>query len=153
MRFSRSTHLLMPLSLETLMSIKDWLTYSGGPDRPGELCYNFSISNDLTQMVNFPTWTPDCNSHSPTLLDLFISSDACSSTTAFPPSGNSDHIVLSVSIDLPWNSQWNASFHCITYDYSCTDWDGLPDHLRDVLWEGIFKLKSSPAASKFFEWL
>ena len=34
---------------------KDWLTYSGGTDRPGELCYNFSISNDLTQIVNFPT--------------------------------------------------------------------------------------------------
>ena len=29
----------------------DWLTYSGGTDRPGELCYNFLISNDLTQMV------------------------------------------------------------------------------------------------------
>ena len=28
---------------------KDWLTYSGGTDRPGELCYNFSISNNLTQ--------------------------------------------------------------------------------------------------------
>ena len=26
----------------------DWLTYSGGTDQPGELCYNFSISNDLT---------------------------------------------------------------------------------------------------------
>ena len=26
---------------------KDWLTYSGGTDRPGELCYNFPISNDL----------------------------------------------------------------------------------------------------------
>ena len=36
---------------------KDWLTYSGGTDRPGELCYNFSISNDLTQIVNFPTLT------------------------------------------------------------------------------------------------
>ena len=34
---------------------KDWLTYSGGTDRPGELCYNFSISSDLTQMINFPT--------------------------------------------------------------------------------------------------
>ena len=34
---------------------KDWLTYSGGTDRPGELCYNFSISNDLTQIVIFPT--------------------------------------------------------------------------------------------------
>ena len=29
---------------------KDWLTYSDGTDRPGELCYNFSISNDLTQI-------------------------------------------------------------------------------------------------------
>ena len=29
---------------------KDWLTYSGGTGRPGELCYNFSISNDLPQM-------------------------------------------------------------------------------------------------------
>ena len=37
---------------------KDWLTYSGGTDRPGELCYNFSISNDLTQIVNFPTRIP-----------------------------------------------------------------------------------------------
>ena len=33
---------------------KDWLTHSGGTDRPGELCHNFSVSNDLTQMVNFP---------------------------------------------------------------------------------------------------
>ena len=55
---------------------RDWLTYSGGTDRPGELCYNFSISNDLTQMVNFRTWIPDCDSHSPALLDLFLSSDA-----------------------------------------------------------------------------
>ena len=36
---------------------KDWLTYSGGTDQPGELCYNFSISNDLTQTVNFTTQT------------------------------------------------------------------------------------------------
>ena len=33
----------------------DWLTYSGGTDRTGELCYNFSISSNLTQMVNFLT--------------------------------------------------------------------------------------------------
>ena len=51
---------------------KDWLTYSCGTDQPGELCYNFSISNDLTQMVNFPTRIPDCDSHSPALLDSFL---------------------------------------------------------------------------------
>ena len=38
---------------------KDWFTYSGGTDRPDELCYNFSNSNDLTQIVNFPTPIPD----------------------------------------------------------------------------------------------
>ena len=38
---------------------KDWFTYSGGTDQPGQLCYNFSVSSDLTQMVNFPTWIPD----------------------------------------------------------------------------------------------
>ena len=38
---------------------KDWLTYSSEIDQPGELCYNFSISNDFSQMVNFPTWIPD----------------------------------------------------------------------------------------------
>ena len=55
---------------------KDWLTYSGGTDRSGELSYNFSISSDLNQMVNFPTRIPDCDSHSPALLELFLSSDA-----------------------------------------------------------------------------
>ena len=55
---------------------KSWLTYSGGADQPGELSYiYFFISNDLTQMVNFPTRIPDCNSHNPALLDLFLSSD------------------------------------------------------------------------------
>ena len=109
---------------------KDWLTYSGGTDRPGELYYNFSISNDLTQMVNFPTQIPD---HSPALLDLFLSSDASiCSTMAFPPLENSDHVVVSVSIDFPLNSQQNAPFDCIAYDYSDADWYGLRDHLRDV---------------------
>ena len=70
-------------------------------------------------MVNFPTWTPDCGFHSPALLDLFLSSDASIfSTMAFPPLGNSDHVVLSISIDFPTNSQWNAPFHRIAYDYS-----------------------------------
>ena len=133
---------------------KDWLTYSGGTDRPGELCHNFSISNDLTQMVNFPTRIPDCDSQSPALLDLFLSSDASiCSTMAFPPLGNSDHVVVSVSIDFPINSKQDTPFHRMAYDYSRADWDGLRDHLRDVSWEDILKLSASAAASKFCEWV
>ena len=73
MTLSRSTHVPMCLSLETFnVHHKDWLTCSGGTDRPGELCYIFSISNDLTQMVNFPTRIPECDSRSSALLDVFI---------------------------------------------------------------------------------
>ena len=101
---------------------KDWLTYSSGNDQPGELCYNFSISNDLTQMVDFPNRIPDCDSHSPVLLDFFLSSNtSICSTMAFPPLGNSDHVVISVPIDFPNKSQQDAPFHRMAYDYSCAD--------------------------------
>ena len=125
---------------------KDWLTYSGGTDRPGEML------NDLTQMVNFPTRIPDCDSHIPALLVLFFSSDtSICSTMAFLPLENCDHVILSVSIDFPSNSRRDALFHRIADNYSCADWDGLCNHLKDVPWEDIFKLGASAAASEFCE--
>ena len=72
---------------------------------------NSVISNDLTQMVNFSTRIPDCESHGPALLDLIRSSDASiCSTVAFPPLGNSDHVAVSVSIDFPTKSERDAHF-------------------------------------------
>ena len=133
---------------------KDWATYSGGTDQSGELCYNISISDDLTQMLHFPFWIPDCDSHSPGLLDLFITFDtSICSTMAFPPlrNSNSNHVLVSVSIDFPSNSQRDTPFHCITYDCPFADWNGLCDHLREVPWEDIFKLGASAATSKFCE--
>ena len=91
---------------------------------------------------------------SPALLDLFLSSDASiCSAMAFLLLGNSGHVTASVSSNFPPYSQWDAPFHCITYDYSCADCDGLCDQLRDVPWEDIFKLSASAAASKFCEWV
>ena len=105
-------------------------------------------------MFNFPTCIPDCDSHSPTFLDLFLSSDASiCSTKAFLPLGNSGHVVVSASIDFPSNSKWDALFNRIVYDYSHADWDGLYDHLRDVPWKDIFKLSASADASEFCEWI
>ena len=107
----------------------------------------FSISNYLTQMFNFLTGISDCDYLSATLLDVFLPSDAnICSTMAFPPLGDSDHILVSVSIDILINSKHDASFHRITYDYSC-------DHLRDVLWEDIFKFSASAAGNEFCEWV
>ena len=42
---------------------------------------------------------------------IYFSSDASiCSTMAFPPLGNSDHVVASVSIDFPTNSKRDACF-------------------------------------------
>ena len=70
---------------------------------------------------------------------------------AFPPLGNFDHVVVSVSIDFPINSKQDTLFHRVAYDYSRADWDGLCDHLRDVPWEDIFKFSGSASASEFYE--
>ena len=84
------------------------------------------------------------------VLLFWTSSDASiCSTMAFPSLENSDHVVVSVSIDFPTNSQQDAPFHRIAYDYSRADWDGLRDHLRDVPWEDIFKLGASAVFSEF----
>ena len=82
-------------------------------------------------MVNFPTWTPDCHCHSSALLGLFISFDASICfTVVLRPLWNFDHVAVTVSIDFPSNSQWDALIYHIAYDYSHADWDGLLDHLR-----------------------
>ena len=105
-------------------------------------------------MVNFPTQISDCDSYSPVLLDLFLYSDASiSSRMTFSPLGNSNHAVVSVSIDFLSNSKWDALFHCIACDYSRADWDGLHDHLRDIPLEDIFKLSASAATSEFCDWV
>ena len=60
---------------------------------------------------------------------------------AFPPLGNSDHVVGSVSINFPSNSQQDA----------LPDLEGRCDHLRDVPCQDIFKHGASAAASEFCE--
>ena len=63
-------------------------------------------------------------------MDFFLSSDATiCSTLAFPLLGNSDHVVVSVSIDFLINSK------------------------QDTAWEDIFKFSASAAASEFCKWV
>ena len=117
----------------------DWLTYSDGTDRPGELCYNFSQMTLLRQLT-FLHGSLTMTLTEPAPLDLSLSSDASiSSIVTFRPLGNSNHVVVSVAIDFLSSSKWDAPFRGTAYDYPRADLDGLCDHLRDVPWENIFK--------------
>ena len=89
------------------------------------------LLNFGTQTVNSPTWIPDFGSCSPALLDFFLSFESSiSSKVAFPPLSNSDYVAVSVSIDFPSNG--DVTFHCTAFNYSCPDWKGLYDHLKEV---------------------
>ena len=84
---------------------------------------------------------------------LLSSHTSICSTVAFPPLGNSDHVIVSISTDFPSNSKQYALFHCIAFDCSRTDWDSLHDHLRDVPWDDIIKPSASATVSEFYEWI
>ena len=66
---------------------------------------------------------------------------------------NSEHGVALLSMDFPSYLQRDASFHCTAYYYSRAAWDGLCDHLRDLLWDDVFKLSASAGAREFCEWV
>ena len=90
---------------------KDWLTYSGGTDRSGELCYNFSTSNDLAQMVNFPT---HISTVILTVLLFWISFFVLRLVFVLQWHWEILIVVVSVSFDFASYSQWGAiSSHCL----------------------------------------
>ena len=86
---------------------KYWLTYSGRADRPGELS-QISLLRCLTFL--FQSLTVILTA----LLFSFNSFLSCNATIfsamAFPPLGNFDHVVVSVSIGFPSNSKQDAPF-------------------------------------------
>ena len=104
-------------------------------------------------MVIFPTWIPDCDSHTPALLDLLFSSDSTiSSSVVLPPLGNCDYVVVSVSIEFSLNSKEDAPFHSSTYEICYASWNSLYYYLRNVSWENIFKIgATATSATEFCE--
>src|ERR1700755_3139959 len=73
-------------------------TANGFHEPAGQLAYNFSIQNNLEQLVQPPTRIPDRLGDEPNMLDLFLTSYPSPYTIKlFPPLGSSDHLLISVS--------------------------------------------------------
>ena len=115
---------------------KDWLTYSGGTDRPGELgCKFFNLKWLMTLIV--------------LLLRIYIFLLVLVFVLQWF-SLHSGHVIVSVSIDfLLTGKVITISLH----DYFCPDWEGVHCHLWDVPWEDILKLGGYAAAGEFCEWV
>ena len=130
---------------------KEWLTYSDGTDRRGELCCNFSFSNNLTQMVKFLIRIPNRdNSHGLTLfwISFFLLMLAFVLQWLFPHW----EILIMLLSHVHWLSyklKTGLPFSLRSLGLFLGLWNGLHDHLRDVPWEYIFELTPSAASCKF----
>ena len=116
--------------------------------------YNFSISNDLTQIFKSPTWITIFKSPD-RLLGLLLSSDtSICSTVTFHQLGNADPVATQFQslFNRSINSKWNAPFNYVACGYSCANYNGPCDHLREAPLEDIFKLSTSAAAASGFCW-
>ena len=113
----------------------EWLRHSHTTDVAGVFCPEFTMAQDLAQIVDFPIRIPDRDDHQPYLLDLFLCSNPDSCTVAsHSPLGKSDHKVVSVDVKFVVKSTNEHPYPGTLYSYSKADWDGLRDHLRDVPW-------------------
>ena len=111
--------------------------------------YNFFISNDLTQIFKSPTWITIFKSPD-SLLGLLLSSDtSICSTVTFHQLGNADPVATQFQslFNRSLNSKWNAPFNYVACGYSCANYNGPCDHLREAPLEDIFKLSTSAAAA------
>ena len=124
----------------------NWLTYSDEIDRTW-----WTMSTDLAKMVNFLTWIPKCDFHSPSLLDWLVSSNASFVLNVFNhPLENYDHVFVSVSIDFQSNSKQDASFHHKVYDYMT--FLVLIGMIFVIIWK-MFHGRISLNSVEFYEWL
>ena len=100
----------------------DWIPNDWKTDDAGKNCEAFSVSQGLTQMVDFITHIPDNDRHRPSTLDLFLSSnpEVCKVYSS-APLGNSDHVVVSVDISLNSPSARESPKHQTLYSYEHRD--------------------------------
>ena len=97
---------------EVLIHHKDWLTYFDGTDWPGVIIkWPQIISNDLTQMVNFPTQILDSDLIV-LLLNLFLTSDASICSTMAPP--HWEILIMLSQFPLTFHQIVNGMPHFIT---------------------------------------
>ena len=131
----------------------EWLG-SSFTDNAGIETFNFSVSQNLTQIIDFPTRFPDNDAHSPSLLDLCMVSDATDChTSCETPLGNSDHAVVSIFLQLKPNQSADHPSHRISYNYQLADWDSFRDLLRDAPWSDIFALPVELCAAEVSDWI
>ena len=111
-----------------------WLS-SFNTNRSGELAFQLSILNDLTQLVQHPTRIPDRLGDRPNILDLFLTSNPSTYTIQqFSPLGSSDHTLISLACPKSLIRSREAPTRRKLWHYGAADWESLREYFFDFPW-------------------
>ena len=104
-------------------------------DQSGEQAYNFSILQDLEQLVQHPTRIPDRLGDTPNILDLFLTTNPSAySVKLFSPLGSSDHNLISVTCPIaPVPSRDPPKRRCF-WHFNSAKWEDLRQYYSDFPW-------------------
>ena len=101
---------------------ENWLKFSNNTSASGTKAYNFALSQSLSQHVDFPTPTPDRSDQSPSLLDLFFTSNPDICKVSFDaPLGGSNHVVVSAKVSLICQAAHESPIHRTLFSYEQGD--------------------------------
>lgn len=111
-----------------------WLS-SSKTDHAGNTAHAFSLTHDLTQLVEQPTRIPDIASQAPSLLDLLLTTHPDGYRVEVrAPLGSSDHCLISSKVPQTKPPQATVAKRRI-WHYGSADWDGMREYFASVPWK------------------
>ncbi|XP_045541866.1 uncharacterized protein LOC123723329 [Papilio machaon] len=126
----------------------EWLG-SRTTDHAGRSVHDFALSYDLTQLVTSPTRIPDVEDHTPSLLDLLLTSHPDSySVSIDAPLGSSDHCLIRTTVPISRRPRLKPNGLRRVWHYRSADWDEMRSFFASYPWERVcFKLDDPDAVA------
>ncbi|XP_013175252.1 PREDICTED: uncharacterized protein LOC106123457 [Papilio xuthus] len=115
----------------------DWLG-SRTTDHAGRSVHDFALSYDLTQLVAAPTRISDVADHTPSLLDLLLTSHPDSyQVSVDAPLGSSDHCLIRTSVPISVCPRFKPIGFRRVWHYRSADWDEMRSFFASYPWERV----------------
>ncbi|XP_045509327.1 uncharacterized protein LOC123704883 [Colias croceus] len=124
----------------------EWLC-SRNTDHAGRSFRDFALAYDLTQLVPSPTRIPDVEDHTPSLLDLFLTSSPDNyKVSVAAPLGSSDHCLIQSTVPLTYQFRSRPATTRRVWHYGSADWDGMRTFFSSYPWRQVCFADEDPDA-------
>ncbi|XP_045500068.1 uncharacterized protein LOC123697570 [Colias croceus] len=124
----------------------EWLG-SRTTDHAGRTVHDFALAYGLTQLVSSPTRIPDVEGHTPSLLDLLLSTHPENyQVSVVAPLGSSDHCLIRSMVPLMGSKQQTPAARRRVWHYKSADWDGMRGFFASYPWGPVCFSSEDPNA-------